>query len=130
VNSAYKHLDAKLRIAELTIGQWLCVALGGAIAVGWGFYLRPPLGPTLTAVTAVYLGALPAGAALLASFSEFDLFLLVRSAIRWRRREGRFTPGPGSSIHGYLLHTEDQDAPRRPQHRPAPDLDLTTLWED
>ena len=73
MNIAYKHLDTKLRIGELTIGQWLAVALGVGIAGGWALYVHPPIGATLTAVTAVYLGALPAGAALMASSSEFNL---------------------------------------------------------
>lgn len=130
MNTAYKHLDTKLRIAELTIGQWICVALGTGIAIGWGFYVRPPVGTTLTAISAVYMGSLPAGAALLASWSEFDLWLLVRSAIRWRRLEGRFVPGPGSAAQGYLLLNDPTAYAAARSPRRAPELDLASLWED
>lgn len=130
MNVAYKHLDSKLRIAELTIGQWMCVGLGAAIAIGWGFYLRPPLGTTLTAITAVYLGALPAGAAVLANASEFDVLLIVRSAFRWRRHEGLFTPGPGGSARGYVLREDHQEGPGAKARQRAPELDLASLWEE
>lgn len=125
---AYKHLDNKLRIAELTLGQWLGVVLGVGVAIGWGMYLSP-LGTYLTLISAIYLGSLPAGAAILASLSEFDLVLLVRSAIAWRRRDGRMTPGPGGSARGYVVRPEDLDRGARPEVE-APELDLATLWEE
>ena len=130
MNVAYKHLDTKLRIADMTIGQWMGVGLGLAVAIGWGFYLQPPLGPTLTAVTAVYLGALPAGAALLASMSEFDLLLMVRSAIRWRRHEGRFIPGPGNPVSGYVLRDPEPEETAGKTRERAPELDPASLWEE
>ncbi len=125
---AYKHLDSKLRIADLTIGQWLGVATGVGVALGWGMYVCP-VGGYLKLASAIYLGALPAGAAMLASMSEFDLLLLVRSAIAWRRREGRLAPGPGSSIRGYVVRPLPEDDPARRVEQ-APDLDLATLWEE
>lgn len=129
MNVAYKHLDSKLRVADLTIGQWLGVIAGLMLAFVWGFYLSP-FGTYLTLISAIYLGAVPAGATMLASVSEFDLWLLVRSAARWRRREGRFVPGPGDSARGYIVHEDprehDADAVRRQQA----DLDLASLWEE
>jgi hypothetical protein len=130
MNIAYKHLDSKLRIGELTIGQWLAVALGVAIAGGWVLYVHPPLGATLTAITAVYLGALPAGAALLASSSEFNIVLILRSAIRWRRHRWRFVPGPGNRLRGYVLHQDPANLPRDERRPAVVDLDITALWED
>jgi hypothetical protein len=125
---AYKHLDNKLRIAELTLGQWFGVILGAGVAIGWGMYLSP-LGTYLTLISSIYLGSLPAGAAILASLSEFDLVLLVRSAIAWRRRDGRMSPGPGASARGYLVRPEPRDASARPDVE-TPELDLATLWEE
>jgi hypothetical protein len=129
MNIAYKHLDTKLRIGELTIGQWLSVALGVGIAGGWALYVHPPIGATLTAVTAVYLGALPAGAALMASSSEFNLLLILKSAVRWRRRQHRYVPGPGARLRGYELRIDDAAAPRGPRREPVADLDTAALWE-
>jgi hypothetical protein len=130
VNVAYKHLDTKLRIAELTVGQWGGVLLGVGIAALWGLLLSP-FGDYLTLISAVYLGALPAGAALLAGYTEFDLWLLVRSAVRWRRLEGRFAPGSGGGSRGYVLREGDDDERGAAQARPRPrELDLQSLWED
>jgi hypothetical protein len=129
VNIAYKHLDTKLRIADLTIGQWLGVAGGLGIAVLWGFYLSPfGLYPTL--FSAIYMGAIPAGATFLASVTEFDVWLLIRSAIRWRRREGRFVPGPGSEVRGYVLREDPEEQGFHAARRATADLDLASLWEE
>ncbi|WCB91845.1 hypothetical protein DSM104299_00523 [Baekduia alba] len=130
MNIAYKHLDSKLRIGELTIGQWVSVALGVGVAGAWVLYIHPPLGATLTVVTAVYLGALPAGAALLAGSSEFNLFVILRSALRWRRHRWRFVPGPGDHVRGYVLHQDPANAPREARRQAVVDLDTTALWED
>lgn len=130
MNIAYKHLDTKLRIGELTIGQWLAVALGVGIAGGWALYVHPPIGATLTAVTAVYLGALPAGAALMASSSEFNLMVILSSAVRWRRRRRRYVPGPGGRLRGYELRVDEAAAARGPQREPVPVLDTAVLWEE
>ena len=129
MNIAYKHLDTKLRIAELTIGQWLGVLVGIALGLVWGVYLSP-FGIYLTLFSAIYLGGIPVGAMFLASVTEFDLWLLLRSAMRWRRREGRFVPGPGA------LEPRLRRSRRRPMTTandaagvPA-DLDPASLWEE
>jgi hypothetical protein len=124
IHVAYKHLDSKLKIADLTLGQWAGIALGVALAIVWGLYVSP-LGTYLTFVSAVYIGALPAGASMLASLSEFDLLLLVRSMLAWRRNEGRFVPGAGSTLQGYVVEQEERDA----DDADTPELDLAALWE-
>jgi hypothetical protein len=128
IHAAYKHLDSKLRIAELTIGQWAGVVLGVLVALLWGSYVSP-FGTFLTLVSSIYLGALPAGAAMLASVSEFDLGVLIRSAIAWRRRDGRMLPGPGASARGYVVRA-DHEHERANRDQQAPELDLATLWEE
>jgi hypothetical protein len=129
MNTAYKHLDSKLRIAELTVGQWIGVLFGLGLAIGWGMYVSP-FGPTLTVTSSVYLGVLPAGAALLGSNTELDPFRLIRSAISWRRMDGRFVPGPGHSASGYVVTGDQQrEAARRRQDGPPP-LELGALWEE
>lgn len=128
MNTAYKHLDAKLRIAELSIGQWISVLLGIGIAIAWGLYLSP-LGTYPTLVTAIYLGAMPAGAALVATTSELDVWLLIRSAIRWRRLEGRFVSGPGSA-RGYVVHEDAEPDTGSNGRPPVKEIDLTALWEE
>lgn len=101
MNLAYKHLEAKLRVAELSLGQWAGVALGGLSAIAWGLYVSP-FGSTLTLISAVYIGGLPAGGFVLAGVSELDVWLLVRSAVAHRRSPGRYRPGPGTGT-GYRV---------------------------
>jgi hypothetical protein len=127
MNIAYKHLDAKLRIAELSVGQWIGVLLGLAIGIGWGVYVSP-FGPTLTLTSGIYLAALPAGAAFLGNITEFSPWLLIRSAIAWKRREGRFLPGPGASVHGYVVTAAGAGDYGGASPRATLDLDLATLW--
>jgi hypothetical protein len=125
---AYKHLDTKLRVAQLTIGQWVSVVAGIGLGMFWGTSLSP-FGTYVTFMSSVYLGALPVGAAFLASVSEFDLALIVRSLVAWRRRDGRYVPGAGQSARGYVLR-EKPDARAEGRKDQAPELDLASLWED
>lgn len=125
MNLAYKHLDAKLRIAELSVGQWIGVLLGLGVGIAWGVYVSP-FGSTVTLITAVYFGALPAGAAFAGNITEVSPWLVLRSALDWRRREGRYVPGPGRSAHGYLVTNA---AAHERAHAPRPaEADLATLW--
>ena len=125
MNVAYKHLESKLRIAELTVGQWAGVFCGVMLALGWGMYLSP-LGPYPTLISAVYLAGLPACVAFLAGLSEFDLWLHVRALVRHRRSPGRYVPGPGHSARGYLVLADQRRTGA--QVADGPDLDLEALW--
>lgn len=125
-NVAYKHLEARLRIAELTITQWLGVLAGVGLAIGWGMYVSP-FGAYVTLVSAIYLGGIPAAAAFLASVTEFDLWLLVSCAWHWRRDDGCYLPGSGELLDGYVVH--DDERRQRSKRRTAPELDLGALWD-
>ncbi|NLT06141.1 MAG: hypothetical protein GXY03_07500 [Solirubrobacterales bacterium] len=126
MNIAYKHLDAKLRIAELGIGQWLAVLAGVGLAIVWGTYVSP-FGPMLTLTTSIYLAAVPAGAALLANVTEFDAWLMLRSALAWWRSDGRYVPGPGESATGYLVSGGAVDDGAEARWLAA-ELDAAALW--
>jgi hypothetical protein len=126
VNAAYKHLDARLRIADLTIPQWLGILGGVLLAIVWAQYVSP-FGDYVTLFTAVYVGALPVGAALYAGLTEFDLVLFVRSALRWRRMPGRYVAGPGTAALGYVVLADP--AAFAPEHNGARDIDLARLWD-
>ena len=125
MNLAFKHLEAKLRFGDLSIGQWATILAGTLFALLFAQYLSPV--PGLGGlIIGVYLGAIPVSAAFFASLSEFDLWGLLAAAVRWRRREGRHVPGPGHGARGYRLLADgpdglgDADASR--------DLDLASLW--
>jgi hypothetical protein len=129
MNSAYKHLEAKLRVGEFTLGQWLGLFFGAITALTWGFYVSP-FGTSLTLFSACYVGGLPAAAIFLAAMSEVDVVLIARSAVRWKREEGRYLAGPGPASNGYVVR-DDVTAGRA--HSDAggqlADLDLQALWE-
>jgi hypothetical protein len=127
VNVAYKHLDSKLRIGELTVLAWIGVILGVACGIAWGVYISP-FGPTLTLTLGIYVAALPIGAAVLASVTEFDPWLIVRSAVAWRRLEGRFVPGGGDCARGYLVVEGSDSRTGHSAPRRVHELDLGSLW--
>jgi hypothetical protein len=129
MNVSYKHLDSKLRIGDLTIGQWLAVFAGLTLAIAWGLYVSP-FGATITMTSAIYLGALPCGAAFLANATEIDPFLLIRSAIAWRRLRGHFAPGAGGSASGYVVKGEGRGSERRRAPRDEVGPLPAFLWEE
>lgn len=124
MNLAYKHLESKLKIADMTLGQ-IAGAFLGLVAGGvWAMYVSP-FGVYVTLFTAVYIAGVPVGAAFVASVSDFDLWLYVRSALGYRRGDLRFQPGPGESAVGYVVLVDDG---RDTTSSTTPDLDLETLW--
>jgi hypothetical protein len=127
MNVAFKHLEAKLRFGELSVGQWAGVLAGVAFAVVFAEYLSP-VGGVSGVILAVYLGAIPASGAFFASLSEFDLWGLIASAIRWRRREGRHVPGGGAGARGYLLTDNDGDGDGDDGRESPAEFDLGVLW--
>ena len=90
VNPAPAHLEAKLRFGwDFTVGQIAAMVGGILVGFAWANWLSPIHGIG-AAVTGVYVGGLPVAAGFVASQTEFDLGAVVRSAVRWRRADGRF----------------------------------------
>jgi hypothetical protein len=125
VNPAFKHLDAKLRIAELTIRQWIGVFVGVMMAFLYADLLHP-FGTMVTTITAVYIAGIPIAVALLAGFSDFDAWLVLRSAVRWRSADGRYLPGPGAPTEGYRVLTPVDESFGHGE--PLAELDIAGLW--
>jgi hypothetical protein len=128
VNAAPAHLESKLRFWDFTIGQIAAAFVGIMIGVVWAKFLCPLPG-IWAALSGTYIAALPVVPVFVASQTEFDLWGLVSSALRWRRLDGRYVPGAGTASEGYLLTTEG------PHGDPTagaggPDLDLHALWEE
>jgi hypothetical protein len=126
MNTAFKHLDAKLRIAELTIRQWVGMCAGVMIAL---FYadLVHPFGTMVTMITAVYIAGIPIAAAFVGGLSEFDIWLVLRCALRWRTTDGRYLSGPGVPTDGYRVHSPVEDL-FYPDQEELSELDLAGLW--
>jgi hypothetical protein len=126
MNPSFKHLDAKLRIADLTIRQWIGILLGGIGALLYADLVHP-FGTMVTMVSAVYVGGIPIAAVLLAGSSEFDAWLVLRSAWSWRAEDERYLPGPGAATKGYVVHAAVDDY-LYPDQDPLMELDPAGLW--
>jgi len=123
MNPAPAHLEAKLRFGwDFTVGQIAAMIAGILIGFAWANWLSPIRGLG-AAVSGVYVGGLPVAAGFIASQTEFDLWGVLCSAVRWRRVGGRFVPGAGEGT-GYLVLVEqrvDEGDRRMP--------DIYRLWE-
>jgi hypothetical protein len=125
MNPAPAHLEAKLRFGwDFTVGQIAAMIVGILIGFAWANWLSPIRGIG-AAVTGVYVGGLPVAAAFLASQTEFDLWAVVSSAVRWRRAGGRFVPGWGE-VSGYLVLVDDERTGSEERELGWMDTDL--LW--
>ena len=57
-----------------------------------------------------------------------DVGLTVRALVAWHRRDGRYVPGPGGGVRGYVVTPEAEEEPqRRQQERHS--IDLASLWD-
>ena len=122
--SAYKQLEAKTRIGELTLGQWVGVIAGVLCALVVIAWLRP-FGTYVNLVLGVYLGGIPVTIALVVSVGEFDVWLLVHAAWRWWRADGRYAAGPGSGARGYQITGSEPSGAAIG----ASAIELQRLWE-
>ncbi len=126
MHPAYKHLTDRLRIAELTIPQ--ITGLLGGLLLGLVFALYiSPFSPYLTLFLSIYIAGIPAGTVLLATSTEFDLWLYVKACIGERLSDGRYTAGPGEQHAGYTI-TDDQTGRAQATNAGDP-MDLRELWE-
>ena len=127
MNPAPAHLEAKLRFGwDFTVGQIAAMVGGILVGFAWANWLSPIHGIG-AAVTGVYVGGLPVAAGFIASQTEFDLGLVVVSAVRWRRVVGRFVAGAGICT-GYVVVTEHEGDGRG--EAPLAVLDPELLWAD
>jgi hypothetical protein len=129
MHAAPAHLESRLRFFELSISQIVAILTGLLVGFTWAMFVSPLHGMA-NAMSGAYIAAMPAVPVFVASQTEFDLGAMVIGAARWRRTEGRFTPGPGSTPHGYLPQPEprsvylEDDIPGG-----LPGLDLQALWD-
>ena len=127
MNPAPGHLEAKLRFGwDFTVGQIAAMIAGILIGFAWANWISPIRGIG-AAVTGVYVGGLPVAAGFIASQTEFDLWAVLCSAMRWRRVGGRFVPG-ACGVAGYLVLVEDEQLGVRDRELAVLDTDL--LWGD
>jgi hypothetical protein len=126
VHAAPAHLESKLRFWDFTVAQIAAAFAGIMLGFIWARFISPLHG-MLGAMSGAYIAALPVIPVFVASQTEFDLVGLVASALRWRRLEGRYVPGPGQRATGYVLSIERADMDMAGG---GLDLDLQGLWEE
>jgi hypothetical protein len=125
VNPAPAHLEARLRFGwDFTVGQIAAMVGGILVGFAWANWLSPIHGIG-AAVSGVYIGGLPVAAGFVASQTEFDLWAVVVSALRWGRTTGRFLPGCGPTT-GYVVLVDDDQRPSGDDQLGL--LDLESLW--
>ncbi len=126
MHPAYKHLTDRLRIAELTVPQ--IAGLFGGLMCGLMFALYlSPFSPYLTLCLSIYIASIPAGTVLLATSTEFDLWLYVRACVGEQLSDGRYAAGPGERLTGYVIEP-DPLAGRLHTGQDMEPVDLGALW--
>src|SRR4051795_4671799 len=125
MNAAPAHLEAKLRFWEFTVGQIAAAFLGVLSGFAWASYASP-FGGLGGAISGAYIAGVRVAAAFVASQTEFDLWGLLAATARWRRRDGRYLPGAGGRVRGYVLPAEA--GPLSRDRQPLP-LEIDDLWE-
>jgi hypothetical protein len=128
-NPTYKHLESKIRISGLTLGQWAQLTGCVLFALLFAFQVSPlATGPTIT--VSVFIAGLPVAASYALAGSEFSATRLIVSVWRWQRRPRRFVAGPGDVGDGYVVIAppEPEVAPVSPNG--AGELRLEAVWDD
>ena len=125
MHAAPAHLESKLRFWDFTVGQIAAAFAGIMLGFVWARFVSPLHG-MLGAMSGAYIAALPVIPVFVASQTEFDLAGLLASALRWRRLEGRYVPGPGQRATGYVLSVERTET----DLAGGPGLDLQVLWDE
>ena len=105
VNPTYKHLDSKLRLSGLSLGQWAQVLVAVLAAIVFGVYLSPfPTAPTIW--LSVFVAGLPVAVSYGAMGLEFSVGQFASAAWRWWREPRRYLAGGGASGTGYVVEAE------------------------
>jgi hypothetical protein len=122
----YKHLEAKLRLGSLSLGQWVQIGVAGAAAAIFGVYLSPlPTGAT-TFVSIVAAG-LPVAVSYGAMGLDFSVGDFAVAAWRFWRSPRRYVAGAGHTSPGYIVRCEQAaTAPDAPGPRLS---DREALWD-
>jgi hypothetical protein len=127
MNPAYKHIRDRLRFGELTIPQIVGLFCGLMCGLVFALYISP-FSAYLTLFIGIYIASIPMGAVLLASTTEFDLWLYLRARVSDRLTDGQYVAGPGVTCQGYVIEPEDElvNVNRCNPLRP---VDLEAIWD-
>ena len=120
MHPTYRHLEDRIRLGGLTLGQWSQLVVCGLTAYALSTLL--PLPGSWSVSVAVTVCGLPAACAVAFMSADFDVLGLVRSAARWQRSPKRYAGSDGTA---------------HPRHRATavtaatPDVgfDVESLWD-
>lgn len=127
-HSTYKHLEDRVKLSGLTLGQWALLFLGSVCSYGLAQLL--PLPGAWSLSIAVTIVGLPVSLALVASLSDFSVSALLAAVWRYRRSARNYLPGvaPDCSRPGYVVTPAPAEkAALRPPSRPT--QRTTRLWD-
>jgi hypothetical protein len=88
VHPTYKHLEDRVRLAGLTLGQWSQLLICGLAAYALATLL--PLPSSWSVSVAVTACGLPAASAITFMSADSDVCRWLRAAVRWRRAPRRY----------------------------------------
>lgn len=118
VHPTYRHLEDRIRLGGLTLGQWAQLVACGLAAYALSTLL--PLPGSWSLSVAVTVCGLPAAVAIAFMSADFDVGALVRAAVRWQRAPRRYV---GSTAR--TTPTEERDT----WSAPASAFDAESLWD-
>jgi hypothetical protein len=116
MHPTYKHLEDRIRLGGLTLGQWTQLLVCGLAAYALSTLL--PLPASWSVSVAVTICGLPAACAIAFMSADFDVLGGVRAAVRWRRAPMVY---PGAASGSGERH-QGTGAERRP-------FDAEALWD-
>jgi hypothetical protein len=123
----YKHLEAKLRLGSLSLGQWVQITAAGAAAAVFGVYVSPL--PTSATIFVSIVGAgMPVALSYGAMGLEFSVADFAVAAWRYWRSPRHYMAGAGEPGSGYVVlrepqaTTSDDRAPHLGEREPLWDL--------
>jgi hypothetical protein len=122
----YKHLEAKLRLGSLALGQWIQIGVAAAVAAVFGVYVSPlPIGPTM--FVSIVAAGMPVAVSYGAMGLEFSVGDFAVAAWRYWRSARRYVAGAGEMSLGYIVRCE-QTAPA--PGAPEPGIrEREALWD-
>src|SRR5439155_2085621 len=128
VSPTYKHLDAKMRLGGLQLGQWAQLAAALGAAALFGIYLSPlPPGPTVA--VSVFVAGLPVAVSFAAMGLEFSVGSFGRAVWRWWRAPRRYIAGGGTAANGYAVTTVMEIRAGKPAMAASASGQLAELWD-
>lgn len=101
----YKHLEAKLRLGTLSLGQWVQITAAGTAAAVFGIYVSP-LPTTATIFVSIVGAGMPVALSYGSMGLEFSVAAFAAAAWRYWRRPRHYLPGPGGAAAGYVVVAE------------------------